>query len=205
MDMTAKLGEWHPLAPNEVAEVMKGAAFPWWVSGGWAIDLCIGRQTRPHRDIDIGVFRSDQETIRRFFADWVVAIASNRRLRPWPPGVWLASPDNDLWIRDRSDGPWRIQITLNEGGGDTWISRRDPKIRVPYDDAIRVKNGIPFLAPHLQLLFKASAPSLKDDADFAVAVGYLTPTERSWLANHIGNLDPGHAWLSPLRRARLHQ
>jgi hypothetical protein len=94
---------------------------------------------------------------------------------------------------------------LNDGGGDTWICRRDPKIRVPYDDAIRVKHGIPFLAPHLQLLFKASTPRPKDDADFAASVGYLTPTERSWLADHIGNFDPGHAWLSPLQRARSHQ
>jgi hypothetical protein len=197
-----KLGGWDPFTPKEVGEVMRQAGVRWWVSGGWAIDLCIGRQTRPHNDIDIGVFRSDQATIQHFFADWDVAIASNEGLRPWSPGQWLATPDNDLWIRDRRDGPWRIQIMLNDGGGDTWISRRDSKIRVSYHDAIRVKHGVPFLAPHLQLLFKASAPSPKDDADFAAAVGHLTPTERSWLANHISDLDPGHAWLPPLQRAR---
>jgi hypothetical protein len=191
-------GGWDPLNPNEVAEVMKQAGMPWWVSGGWAIDLCIGHQTRPHDDIDIGVFRSDQQMVQDLFAVCDVAVASHGRLRPWRAGQRLETPDNDLWIRDRPDGPWRIQVMLNDGGGDMWISRRDPTIRVRYDDAIRVVNGIPFLAPHLQLLFKASAPRPKDDADFAAAIGCLTPMERSWLANHIRDLDPGHAWLSRL-------
>jgi hypothetical protein len=85
---------------------------------------------------------------------------------------------------------------LNDGGGDTWISRRDPWIRVPYDDAIRVADGIPFLAPHLQLLFKASAPRPKDDADFVATIECLTPRERAWLVNHISALNARHVWLS---------
>ena len=201
-----KLGGWDPFTPNEVAQVMRQAGVRWWVSGGWAIDLSIGHQTRPHDDIDIGVFRSDQEQIQRFFADWDVVIANNGRLRPWPAGKWLATPNNDLWIRDRRDGPWRIQIMLNDGGGDTWVSRRDLSIRVPCDDAIRVADGIPFLAPHLQLLFKASAPRPKDEADFVATIGCLTPRERIWLENHIRDLNARHLWLSQLRGAsRLHR
>jgi len=197
----SKLGGWNPLTPNQVAEVMKRSGASWWVSGGWAIDLCIGHQTRPHDDIDIGVFRSDQGTIQSFFADWDIAIASGGGLRPWPARQWLAIPENDLWVRDDRAGPWRLQIMLNEGGGDVWVSRRDPRVRVRYADAIRVANGIPFLAPHLQLLFKAWAPTPKDHADFAAAIGCLTPIERSWLLNQIRELDPGHVWLTQLRSA----
>jgi hypothetical protein len=197
----SRLGRWNPFTPHEVAELMERSGVSWWVSGGWAIDLCVGHQTRPHDDIDIGVFRSDQGMIQRFFADWDVAIASSGRLRPWPAGQRLASPDNDLWIRQDRAGPWRIQIMLNDGGADVWISRRDPRIRVRYEDAIRFANGIPFLAPHLQLLFKASAPTPKDDADLAAAIGLLTATERFWLLNRISELDPQHGWLTPLRSA----
>jgi hypothetical protein len=87
-----KVGGWDPFTPKEAAEVMKHAGARWWVSGGWAIDLCIGHQTRPHDDIDIGVFRSDQAMIRHFFANWDVVIASSRGLRPWPAGKWLVPP-----------------------------------------------------------------------------------------------------------------
>jgi len=180
---------------------MKRCGVCWWVAGGWAIDLCIGHQTRAHDDIDIGVFRSDQREIQRFFSDWDVAIASDGELRPWPVGQWLETPDNDLWVRDCRGGPWRIQLMLNNGSGDVWISRRDPRIRMQYDDAIRVANGIPFLAPHLQLLFKASAPTPKDDADLVAAIGCLTPIEQCWLVDHISELDPRHVWLTQLRGA----
>jgi hypothetical protein len=30
---------------------------PWGVGGGWAIDLFIGRKTRPHANVDIAILR----------------------------------------------------------------------------------------------------------------------------------------------------
>lgn len=30
-----------------------------WVAGGWGVDALIGRQTRPHRDLDLAVHRED--------------------------------------------------------------------------------------------------------------------------------------------------
>jgi len=35
-----------------------------WVDGGWAVDALLGRQTRPHKDLDIVVRRSDEPKLR---------------------------------------------------------------------------------------------------------------------------------------------
>ena len=37
----------------EVAEAMGGLRAPFFFSGGWAIDLHLGRVTREHHDIDM--------------------------------------------------------------------------------------------------------------------------------------------------------
>jgi hypothetical protein len=51
-------------------EVLSSLRRPWFVVGGWALDLFLGRETRSHKDIDIAIFREDQrETL---FASYAV-------------------------------------------------------------------------------------------------------------------------------------
>jgi lincosamide nucleotidyltransferase A/C/D/E len=38
---------------QEIATVLDGAGGRWWLAGGWGIDALVGRQTRPHGDLDI--------------------------------------------------------------------------------------------------------------------------------------------------------
>ena len=48
--------------------------------------------------------------------------------------------------------------------------RRDPSITLPLDEAImRTADGIPYVAPHLQLLYKAKHARRRDEEDFAAA------------------------------------
>jgi lincosamide nucleotidyltransferase A/C/D/E len=37
----------------EVLEALESAHVPVWVAGGWGVDLLVGRETRPHRDLDL--------------------------------------------------------------------------------------------------------------------------------------------------------
>lgn len=37
-----------------------------WIDGGWAIDALVGRQTRPHSDLDIAIRSSDLDKLRSF-------------------------------------------------------------------------------------------------------------------------------------------
>jgi len=37
-----------------------------WIDGGWAVDAVLGRQTRPHNDLDIAIEASDLPALREF-------------------------------------------------------------------------------------------------------------------------------------------
>ncbi len=43
---------------------------PWWVGGGWAIDVWAGSPSREHEDVEICVLRSDQVTLKEYCAGW---------------------------------------------------------------------------------------------------------------------------------------
>ena len=46
------------MTPDEVHTVLDAlstAGCPAWISGGWGVDALVGRQTRPHRDLDLGI------------------------------------------------------------------------------------------------------------------------------------------------------
>jgi hypothetical protein len=44
---------WSPLSVEELAEICEGMPVPWWIAGGWALDLFVGRTTRAHEDMDV--------------------------------------------------------------------------------------------------------------------------------------------------------
>ena len=48
---------------RKIAAIMHGFGKPWFVAGGWAVDLFLGRETRAHEDIEVSIFRRDQEHI----------------------------------------------------------------------------------------------------------------------------------------------
>jgi hypothetical protein len=50
---------WRATVPNEGALWLSGPVEPWWVAGGWALDLFVGHQSRSHKDLDIGIFWCD--------------------------------------------------------------------------------------------------------------------------------------------------
>ncbi|MBO9666232.1 MAG: hypothetical protein J7501_05410 [Bdellovibrio sp.] len=52
--------KWQALSVNEVQELFKDSQKDFWISGGWAIDIFLGEQTRPHDDLDISISRADQ-------------------------------------------------------------------------------------------------------------------------------------------------
>src|SRR5688572_25039349 len=111
---TDNLYRWEPLSVEEAAGLFTGAPFPWWIAGGWAIDLFIGHQTRPHADTDILILRQDQLAARATLADWDVHVADPPgSLRPWPLDETLPPHAHDIWCRRTPDAPWSLQLMLN--------------------------------------------------------------------------------------------
>lgn len=50
-------------ALRSAASALGAAELEYWVFGGWAVDLWVGRPTRPHDDIDILVWRRDEPCV----------------------------------------------------------------------------------------------------------------------------------------------
>src|SRR5829696_2967138 len=50
-------------ALSSAAGALEAAGIEHWFFGGWAVDLWVGRLTRPHDDIDLLVWRRDEEQV----------------------------------------------------------------------------------------------------------------------------------------------
>ncbi|MEU3535141.1 amino acid transporter [Streptomyces murinus] len=185
-----------------MADLFAKAVFPWWIAGGYAIELAVGRELRPHGDLDVLILRRDQALLRDLLAGWDLSVADPPglgRLRPWHSGEVLQPPLHDIWCRRTPEAPWSVQLMLDESEGHEWVSRRTPQIRLPIERVGRTSaSGIPYLAPEVQLFYKAKATRDKDETDFEAVLPLLEEGQRVWLAEAIKVIAPDHPWLRRL-------
>ena len=83
---------------STVAMIVSGleaAAIAVWVDGGWCIDALLGRQSRPHSDLDLAVDRRNVERL----CGWLAQHGYVER--PWPDAT-----------------PWNF-VLADESGGQT--------------------------------------------------------------------------------------
>ncbi len=192
------LGSWEPLEPAAVARLFDGFSEPWWVGGGWALDLFLGRHTRVHEDIDVEIPHASQAALAALLAGWDLRLAADGVLTPWHPETEIPAHVNSLWCR-RAGGPWQLQVMLAMTEGEQWLYRRDHRIRRALTEVYSLSDdGIPYVAPEIQLLFKSKSPRPKDERDFEAVAGMLSPAQRDWLEAALGMTAPDHPWLEQL-------
>jgi hypothetical protein len=192
----------------DVARQMEQLPHPWFVCGGWAIDLFLNRVTRNHGDREIGIVRRDQFALQEHFKDRALFKADESQWHPWPTGERLELPIHQIMVRaagrpapeghyeSRADD---FEIFLNEAQDQMWWSRRDRRIERPIQTiAMRSAVGIPILAPEIQLLYKAKHTRPKDEQDFANVREWLDSQRRQWLRDALKLVHPDHVWLSQL-------
>ena len=189
-----------PFAPvMKVAALFAGYPRPWFIAGGWAIDLFLGRVTRDHADTDVAVLRRDQRDLRSHLALWEFDKVVDGRREGWREGESLNLPIHELRARPPSGTPREIEILLNESKDDEWVFRRDVRITQPLSKASFItRSGIPCLDPAIVLLFKAKTPVAKDLADFDQVGPHLGVERRLWLRHALEIGHPGHPWIARL-------
>lgn len=199
------LGQWQPWSPQEVAALFASLPARWWIAGGWAIDLFLGRQTREHEDIDVQVLRPDQHMVRTLLGTWDVQAALQPPrdeawpFRPWHRGDDLDPSIHDIWCRPTATQAWVLQLMIADTRGEEWIFRRAPAITCSLAAIGGVTaEGIPYLAPEIQLLYKAKGLRPKDEADFVQTLPALSRERRQWLKTSLKLVDPQHPWLDRL-------
>jgi hypothetical protein len=107
---------------------------------------------------------------------------------------------HQTWIREPASGCWRFDVFREPSDGDSWICRREPAIRMPYEQLIEwTDDGIPYGRPEVVLLFKAKHAHMeKNERDFAVTLPRLDAERRAWLRDALERVHPGHRWLEEL-------
>ncbi|MEV4799444.1 amino acid transporter [Nonomuraea sp. NPDC049421] len=196
-------GPWDAAPLGEVVALMRGLAAPWWVAGGYAIELAVGHSYRDHGDVDIALPRRDQLAVRRLLIGWDVHVAAvAQTLRPWALDEVLPEQAHDIWVREHPEGPWRFQLMLDETEGEEWIYRRDPRIRRPLARLTIEEDGFRRLAPEVQLLYKSKGMRPKDETDFQTVLPMLSDEQRCWLDEALEKTHSTHPWRERLRHER---
>ncbi len=189
----------------DVARVMQSYPHDWFISGGWAIDLFVGRVTREHEDVEVGAYLPHQAELRRHLGDWQLSRIRNDAWEPWSPDQAIELPEFQVQARSDRLAPHQFDVFFNPLDGGEWVSRRHPNLRVPAKAVVAksaasegVAAGIPYLVPEIQLLYKAKHHRPKDDADFDAVVELLSDTQRAWLRDALRVHHPGDRWMKAL-------
>jgi uncharacterized protein (DUF952 family) len=194
---------------RRAAEVMAGFRGSWWVAGGWALDLLLGRKTRPHADLELSVLAADQVALFEHLRGWDLRLAAPGQALPRWDGSRIQPPFHQIWARrgpgqpstadDLAADPTMLGFLLEQGSTDRWVFRRYPAVTRPLRQFGRATaDGVPFVAPEVALLFKAKAPRFKDQRDFDRVLPVLDGAARAFLAWALEQAHPGHPWRAHL-------
>jgi len=184
----------------KVGSLLHDLPCPWFVCGGWALDLFLGRVTRTHKDVDIAVARDDQFVVRDYLRrrGWTLEKAIGGELTPWADGERLELPAHAVWCRNDSHDPDFFEVLLNEIGGGRFRFRRDQSVTLARGRmSFRHSSGLPVLAPEVVLLYKSNCPD-EYDADFRSTARSLSEESREWLKNALEKLPARHPWADSL-------
>ena len=200
----------------ELKALLGPTAIRWAVCGGFALDLFLGRETRVHGDLDMAVPEEDRAMIERFMLEqgWnVCEFRGQGRLRPLRPGDRSESGRNLMCLREGCelvtfwpcDEPGMMLHEWHSEGIRTlnymeflFHQRQEGAylfsegLTRSAEKAFLSRDGVPYLAPELVLLYKASQPERSANrADFEAVFPLLEEEPRAWL---LAALEPGHPW-----------
>ena len=209
--------------PLRLSQFMAGMGVDYAICGGHAIDLFLGRKTRPHKDADVAVFWEDRDNIVRQMLDggWELyepcgaeglhKITNVGEQRGIKANIWCVQRGNshyqftalgkDMYAVTGDDSEQTeldyIEVLFNTRRDGKFLFARNHDIKMSLTDAVALAEGIPYLAPELVLLYKSSAADVPAyQLDFENAVPRLTAEQASWLKNALMILYPGgHPWL----------
>jgi hypothetical protein len=76
---------------HAVASLLSGLTVPWWITGGWAIDLAAGHVTRDHADVNVIMLERDEHALRGLTGVGIQLVAGGQLPGPWPAGYRLTA------------------------------------------------------------------------------------------------------------------
>lgn len=199
----------------------------WAVCGGFALELYLGASIRSHGDLDLSVPEDDRDRVRLLMLDkgWrVYEFLGQGRMRPLRADMPSEQGRNLMCVKDGCelvtfwpcDEPgvvlheWHpfgirtlnyMEFLFHDRAEDAYLFGAG--VRRALDRAVLRRNGIPFLAPELVLLYKAAQPERAANLkDFETVLPTMEEERRSWFLAAMHTLYPGgHEWLISSERS----
>lgn len=201
---------------------MMNAHIPWAICGGFAIDLFLEKDTRTHGDIDICVFEKDREKIFHYMLqnNWLVyEFRGQGKVRPLDAALssetgrnlmctngecdivkfYPCENEDLLWYEFFHTGIKEfnyLEFLFNTTNEDCFVFDKSQGIKRKISKAILFKNGIPYLAPEIVLLYKASrSENAEYHYDFEQTYLHMDDEQKTWFSQSLDVLYPdGHIW-----------
>lgn len=196
----ALYGVWDALDLAGVQEFFDGFDRPWWLVGGWSIEVFTDR-AREHEDMDVSILACDVPALREFVAGrWHLWTIDDQVLCPMTDRHReLTDLEAQIWVRADGSSPWVMDLPVTPDMDGLWRNRRLPDHVAPIGEVTWVTDGgVRALNPEITLLFKARLDRAKDRRDRDVTLPLLSSQQRTWLRDAVRRAHPDHAWLDVL-------
>ncbi len=171
---------------------MKVFPAPYWIAGGWAVDMAVGRQTRAHKDVEIALARDDQRFLLQMPQLLKIEYMAKSTPHLWQ-GERLELPVHEIYCHFEDGNT--LEVLLNEFDGDDWVYRRNRAIRLPRSRFAASGGALPL---EIALLYKSKHMRDIDAQDFATALPCLDDAAREWLRTALRIESPEHSWIGQL-------
>ena len=77
----------------EVIDAVRSVGCPFWLEGGWGVDALVGRETRPHRDVDVDFDAAYEAAVLEVLASLGYSIETD-----WRPNRVELSASGNRWV-----------------------------------------------------------------------------------------------------------
>ena len=210
---------------NQLNDYLKNINIDYAICGGSAIDLFVGRKTRPHKDLDVAVFLEDRDKIVQYMLEmgWdiyepcgsgylhkITSVKDQMRIKT---NIWCVKPSSSHYhFTDHGNNMYAVQqdgleqegldfieFLFNKREDGHFLYSRNNNIRKDMGKAVLLtETKIPYLAPEIVLLYKSTALyNYEYKQDFDVALIKMNSEDREWLKSSLVCIFPdGHEWIS---------
>lgn len=154
-----------------ILDALEDNAVRYWLSGGWGVDALVGRQTRPHDDLDIAIddFERDEPRARQTLIDLGFQHVEFHERRTWMPHQSVLDDGAGHRVDFVSIDWSRLVERFGSHGPDRTTSSRDEALehRVLSEGTIQGRR-VPCLSADVQLLYHSGfslEPAPRRDVD----------------------------------------
>lgn len=209
---------------GEAFRLLTGQGFEYAICGGFALELFLNTTIRKHGDIDICAYWKDRSTIVTWMQSqgWkvyemcgggvvhhltgsavpgedkrnILCTKGECELVSFTPRGEENMYDHTFTLCGQSSFNF-VEFLFNDRAGDEFIYARNPEIRRDLSHAILARDGIPYVAPEIVLLYKSAHIQREGyQLDFDTTAPRLSTGQKTWLNHALARQYPqGHAWL----------